>query len=396
MNILITNVDGQPAFTGGIKRVSTLLANAWIAMGHHVCFLGLLPPEMRSNYTIVEGIPQVFLPNYDDVCSAENQAYLHDYIISERIDIVLNQHIEDRGISNLCFAVKAQTSARGTRWVSALHFSPTGFVDEADAYHNHLSGLARQQWRSLLMRCKWNWYGRKQLLRDTAAWYKRVYEHSDHTVVLSERFIAKFTQLAGVDAGSISGINNPIQPMPKVAPTPKEHLVLWCGRLGGCKRLDYMLSIWRRVSPKHKDWKLAVLGSGDVGYWQSFVREHGIPNVDIIGFTDPFPYYQRASIFCLTSSTEGLPIVVLEALSYHCVPISFDNIIALNDIIVDKQQGVIVPFPNESAYTQALELLITQPEQREMMARAADQVVSRFAPQVIAEQWLALFNRISV
>lgn len=393
MNILITNVDGQPAFTGGIKRVSTLLANAWVAMGHHVCFLGLLPPEMRSNYTIVEGISQVFLPNYDDVCSAENQAYLHDYIISERIDIVLNQHIEDRGISNLCFAVKAKVS--GTRWISALHFSPTSFIDEADAYHNHPSGLTRWHWRSILMRYKWQWYGRKQVLRDTAAWYKRVYEHSDHTVVLSNHFIAKFAHLAGVTPERISGINNPIPPMPMIVPTPKEKLVVWCGRLGGCKRLDYMLSIWRSVAPKHTDWKLVVLGSGDVPYWQGFVREHDIPNVDILGFTDPFPYYQRASIFCLTSSTEGFGMVLTEAMSYGCATIAFESYEALHDIITDQEHGVIVPFPDEAAYARALAELMEQPIQREAMAQRSAGSLIRFSLEKIAQQWLHLFSDIS-
>lgn len=36
------------------------------------------------------------------------------------------------------------------------------------------------------------------------------------------------------------------------------------------------------------------------------------------------PYYQNASIICLTSNFEGWPLCLTEALSYGVIPISFN------------------------------------------------------------------------
>ena len=50
--------------------------------------------------------------------------------------------------------------------------------------------------------------------------------------------------------------------------------IVWYGRLGyDMKRVDKMLSIWRKISPQFPDWQLKVLGSGDVNYFIQIVQK---------------------------------------------------------------------------------------------------------------------------
>ena len=46
MNIYIINVDSQPQYIGGIKRVCVSLAHQWILQGINVCFICIGFPNL--------------------------------------------------------------------------------------------------------------------------------------------------------------------------------------------------------------------------------------------------------------------------------------------------------------------------------------------------------------
>ncbi|RGN76255.1 glycosyltransferase [Segatella copri] len=63
------------------------------------------------------------------------------------------------------------------------------------------------------------------------------------------------------------------------------------------------------------------------------------------GFQSPIEYYKRASIICMTSSFEGFPMVLVEAMQFGCVPIAFDSFEAIRDVIIPEKTGELVkPF----------------------------------------------------
>lgn len=78
MNICITNIDGNPEFIGGIKRVSSIFANYWKSY-HQISFMSLCACPLR--FDNIETIPQYFLPNDKIVDSTENFEYLLNCIL---------------------------------------------------------------------------------------------------------------------------------------------------------------------------------------------------------------------------------------------------------------------------------------------------------------------------
>ena len=59
MNICITNLDFNPQFIGGIKRVSSILAKEWVKECN-VYFLAFSPRDNQVKN--IEGIPQYHFP----------------------------------------------------------------------------------------------------------------------------------------------------------------------------------------------------------------------------------------------------------------------------------------------------------------------------------------------
>ena len=91
---------------------------------------------------------------------------------------------------------------------------------------------------------------------------------------------------------------------------------------------------------KYEDWSLIIVGGGrQLDEMRQLAANLKLVNVKFEGFQDPKSYYERASIFCMTSSYEGFGIVLVEAMQYGVVPMAFNSYISVTDII---ENGVMV------------------------------------------------------
>ncbi|MEE1090991.1 MAG: glycosyltransferase [Paludibacteraceae bacterium] len=189
-------------------------------------------------------------------------------------------------------------------------------------------------------------------------------------------------------------INNPsIQPDRIVR--DKEKRVLWCGRVEfGVKRVDRMMRIWKRVSHKFPDWQLDILGSGDIDYFRNLAKKYGIQNINFVGFCNPQEYYDRGTILCMTSSTEGLPMVLIEAQTNGVVPMAYDSYASATDIIDDGDNGFLVKAFDEDEYVEKLMSLMRDDDMRLRMAESAMVSVRKFDSRKIAQQWVDLFEKL--
>ena len=104
MNIYIINVDSQPQYIGGIKRVCVSLAHQWILQGINVCFICI--GDSQKRYNKVAGIPQTHLPNPTDVMSKANKVFLQQLIQEKEIDILLNPFMDCKDATQLWDVLK--------------------------------------------------------------------------------------------------------------------------------------------------------------------------------------------------------------------------------------------------------------------------------------------------
>ena len=102
---------------------------------------------------------------------------------------------------------------------------------------------------------------------------------------------------------------------------------------------------------------------------------------------EPWPYYEQAKCFVLTSSYKSFGNVIVEALAYG-LPVISTNCSGPQEILDNGQFGTLVPVGDVNAIAAALENALENPgDPRPRQERAA-----RFAAHEIAEQYEALFE----
>jgi glycosyltransferase involved in cell wall biosynthesis len=180
--------------------------------------------------------------------------------------------------------------------------------------------------------------------------------------------------------------------------TEKQNEILFVGRLlEKHKQVTQILKVWERISKiaNIDDWKLTIVGSGpDLELYKSIVASKKLSNVYYEGFQNPLPYYQRASIFVMTSAYEGWGMTLVEAQQNGVVPIVMDAYESLHDIITNNQNGLIVPNKNIDAFSKSLIWLMNKQNERIRMAKAGIESAQRFSVENIVDKWEIIFSQL--
>jgi glycosyltransferase involved in cell wall biosynthesis len=192
--------------------------------------------------------------------------------------------------------------------------------------------------------------------------------------------------------------------MPVTLCTASEHV-----RELGLEPGKYVLQVSRIVPEKRQldliqafkaaqlpGWKLVLVGGGDSSnYCQEVQAAARSGDVVLTGFRSGVPLaqlYSHAGIFVLPSSHEGLPIAMLEALSYG-VPVIASNIPANFEVGLDP--GSYFPVGDIPALARRLEeFAIHRQTDAETRTALRSWVIQRYNWETIAQQTLAVYRRV--
>ena len=94
----------------------------------------------------------------------------------------------------------------------------------------------------------------------------------------------------------------------------------------------------------------------------------------------------------MSSHSESLPMVLLEAASYGLPLIAYD-IITIRDCF--ENNGILVPDNDEIAFCNAFRTLMSDEQKRLEMGQNGIKLVSkRFSKNVVMQQWIAVFDEL--
>ncbi|MBR1667168.1 MAG: glycosyltransferase family 4 protein [Bacteroidaceae bacterium] len=102
---------------------------------------------------------------------------------------------------------------------------------------------------------------------------------------------------------------------------------------------------------------------------------------------DVRPFYEESHVLVFPSYREGFPNVVIEAGAMD-LPSIVTDINGSREIIVHQENGVIVPPRNEAALYEAMERMLTHPEERLRMGQKARKMVADRYEQGFVRQCL--------
>jgi glycosyltransferase involved in cell wall biosynthesis len=387
MNILFLYNDAINPQVGGVERITFSLASYFQSQGFEIFFLGL------NDHYSVNDERQFFLPDTSSFISDANIQYFRSFLIEKSIKIVINQGATNPDVSKLAYYCKNED----VKLISAVHNSFLASIVNFSSAKKNEYERRRLGW---LLPYTDTYIIKKLLLRlyklKYSNHYKLLCRNSDYVVLLSDKYKDELIFfMDGQSIDNVIGIPNPIS-FNEVTGSEKHKELLYVGRINTSqKRIDLLLQIWQLLYRKFPEWKLNLVGGGDeLEQLRKLSEEKQIQNIQFFGFQDPKPFYQTASIFCMTSSFEGLPMTLLESMQYGAVPIAFSSFSSINDIIDDEVNGrLIAPF-NVDDYVDSLTVLMSSEELVSKYSEAAKNKARKFDMSNIGERWINIFKEL--
>ena len=190
--------------------------------------------------------------------------------------------------------------------------------------------------------------------------------------------------------------NFTVMPIEKLSDGQSKRVIA-VGRLEWVKGYDRLIDAWKIVSDKHPDWHLDIFGVGTLeqelkdqqkrlGLEEKLTIHPATSKINV--------EYSNSSLYVGTSHFEGFPLVLLEAMQVGLPCIAFDCPFGPSAVIVDGENGFLVPDGRIEELAEKISLLIGNSALRDSFSKSALKKSKEFAVDKVMKQWDCLFNEL--
>jgi glycosyltransferase involved in cell wall biosynthesis len=222
-------------------------------------------------------------------------------------------------------------------------------------------------------------------------------EALDAFVPLTRADERDYRAMMGDAKTEITAIPNPLSwPAAKQPPPLRKKVVVAAGRLMPQKAFDRLIEAYAPLAISHPDWRLDIYGTGSTKRaLTKLIDDLGVgSNVRLRGYSRDLPaVLAQSSIYALSSRFEGLPMVLLEAMSVGLPMVAYACPRGPAETVQDGVNGRLVPDGDQPAFTAALEQLMDSRRLRRRMGAASLAAAADYAMPQIAERWTNLLAR---
>lgn len=191
---------------------------------------------------------------------------------------------------------------------------------------------------------------------------------------------------------NVKVIGNPIRNVKRDTALDKENIVLTVGRLIRTKHIDQLIEIFSEIDTP--GWRLVIVG-GDAkklnltDELQKKIDELNMGDrISLVGKkNDVDSFYNRSKIFAFTSSSEGFPNVIGEALSAGLPVVAYDCIAGPADMINDGENGYLIPLFDKEHFRNKLLQLMENEDFRKSFSSKSNIKIREFREEEIAEDF---------
>lgn len=219
----------------------------------------------------------------------------------------------------------------------------------------------------------------------------RLYPKATGIIAQTEK--AKSVFLNMYNNNNITVIGNPIRDIySEYSKGERENIVLTVGRLISSKHHDELIRLFAKI--KKLDWKLVIVGDDAIKQQNKIKLTKLIEDLDASDHiilagnqNDVEKYYLKSKIFAFTSSSEGFPNVIGEALSSGLPVVSFDCVAGPSDMIVDGENGFLIPIFDYQMFQEKLSLLMNNELLINQMSEKSIQMIQIFSKKSISKKF---------
>ena len=192
-------------------------------------------------------------------------------------------------------------------------------------------------------------------------------------------------------------IPNSVDSVPKNTSSLEEKRLVSVGRLSKEKGFIDLLKVYKKVLKTNPDWVLDIIGDGverksleeyiSKNNLDGKVTLHGFQGKDYID-----KVLHKSSIYVMTSFTESLRIVLIEAMSHGIPCIAFSSAEGAREIINSGENGYLIKNRNHSAMIKKINDLINDYDERVRLGKSARRGIKKFTSGVVKEEWITLIE----
>lgn len=178
----------------------------------------------------------------------------------------------------------------------------------------------------------------------------------------------------------------------------KNKRLLAVGRLSEEKQFSLLINTFFRLSHRHPQWSLRILGDGPLRavLQQQIIELKMNDRIELPGRTpDVMNELAQADAFVLTSRFEGFPNALLEAMAVGVPSVSFDCPSGPREMSMNGTVAMLVAANDQPALEDAINRLMSDDDLRVSLgSRGRASVIDRFTLDKILGKWDAVFAEV--
>lgn len=391
MNILFFFTSPINPTKGGVQRTTWNLAKELHDKGNTVAFLSFLKEDTHYQDPFI----RTYLPNSLSLSSCDNKKWLVNFVVENKIDIIINQ----KGILKEALTLLEDTKCKtGVKLVSCIHNSIFGGVRNFSSIHQktfskrHMEYLMPIFNNKIVTQLMCILY----VIRN-CFFYSRLCSKSDVVVLLSKTMNKELKKMIFFrSVNNIIIIPNGI-PLPTIVEDDvRKKTVLYVGRIDfEYKRSHFLIPIWKEYNLLDKESHLLIVGDGyDRPELEKRAISERLLNINFLGFSNPEEYYRQSMCLLLTSCTESFGMVVIEAMSYGVVPLCYNSFPEISEIIEDGKDGFLVQDGDSKKMANILFNLIETPQLMCKMRENALAKAGNYDIKKISNNWKEMLENL--
>jgi len=156
----------------------------------------------------------------------------------------------------------------------------------------------------------------------------------------------------------------------------KEYDLLFVGRLSKEKNLPMLFEVFKKLKKEMPNIKLCIIGDGPEKERLKNYASDGVLFLGYVRQSELPRYYNKSKVIVLTSLSEGLPTVLMEAMACG-VPAVATNVGGVAEIVKDWETGLLAESNDYNSFKEKIKFLLENESARVKMGSKALQFVRR-------------------
>lgn len=226
---------------------------------------------------------------------------------------------------------------------------------------------------------------------------KHFIEKTDGIIVLSKFWKDFFSNTFKQD--NIFILNNTV-PNPETFNKKDENKIdfLFLGEVGKRKGTFELIEAIKNIKKDlNKDINFYIGGNGNIDKLNSKIKEYGLEEfVHYVGWISgekKIELLKKSHVYVLPSHNEGLPISILEAMSYK-MPIISTPVGGIPEVLHDKKNGILVTPGNVKEIEDALKFFIHNSSEIETMGDVSSNIVKNYLPDTVIQDLHKIYDKL--